>query len=118
MDIKQLVDTWFDKWDKGDFQNIPVSDTFRHTSPFGTIDGKEAYLRLVTTNQDKFLGYRFEIHDTLYGADKACVRYTAVQGDFRLDVSEWIYAHGEAIEEIVSYYHIGEIREERQLADA
>ena len=116
MNIQTLVQNWFDRWAEGDYLNLPISENFKHTSPFGTIDGKEAYLDLVKTNEDKFLGYRFDIHDAIYGEGHACVRYTAVQGDFRLDVSEWHYGD-DLIEEIVSYYHIGEIREERQLDD-
>lgn len=116
MDSKKLVTTWFQKWNEGDFMNLPVSENFKHTSPFGTIDGKNTYLNLVKENKDKFLGYVFEIHDTVYEEGKACVRYTAKQGDdFQLDVSEWYYIKDGLIEEITAYYHIGEIREERQL---
>lgn len=115
MNLKNLVKNWFDNWEKGGFHNLPVSDNFKHTSPFGTINGKKQYLSLVEENKDKFLGYRFEIHDELYAGDRGCVRYTAVQGDFKLDVSEWYYAKDGLIEEIIAYYHIGEVREERQL---
>ena len=117
MTIRQLVKKWFEVWENGDFQNIPVTENFKHTSPFGTIDGKKAYLELVESNRDKFLGYRFEIHDEIFGEDNACVRYTGIQGDFKLDVSEWIYAGKNGIKEIVSYYHIGEIKEDRQIED-
>jgi len=114
--MKAIVSQWFKKWDEGDFMNLPISDNFKHTSPFGTINGKKAYLDLVSENQEKFLGYIFEIHDEIYQNDRACVRYTARQGDdFVLDVSEWIYSEGNLIDEIVAYYHIGEIREERKL---
>ena len=115
MNLETLVKKWFDKWDKGDFLNLPVSENFKHTSPFGTIKGKKQYLRLVEENKDKFLGYRFEIHDEIYNNDKACVRYTAIQGDFILDVSEWYYVKNNLIEEIIAYYHMGEILEERKL---
>ena len=89
MDLKTLVHTWFQKWEEGDFEHIPITEDFSHTSPYGTIDGKKAYLDLVKANRDKFLGHRFEIHDELYGDDIACVRYTTRNGDFKLDVSEW-----------------------------
>ena len=116
MDLKTLVQEWFSKWETGDFLNLPVTENFQHTSPFGTIDGKQAYLDLVRVNQDKFLGYTFEIHDELYTDDRACVRYTARQGaTFTLDVSEWYYTKDGLIEKIIAYYHIGEVREERQL---
>lgn len=116
MDSEQLIKQWFYKWEQGDFLNLPIAEKFKHTSPFGTINGKHAYLDLVKQNRDKFLGYTFKIHDALYGINNACVRYTAKQGDnFELDVSEWYYIKDALIEEIVAYYHIGEIREERIL---
>ena len=118
MNLKELVKKWFEKWEEGDFHELPISKNFKHTSPFGTIDGKEKYIKLVEANKDKFLGHRFEIHDEIYDGDKGCVRYTAVQGDFTLDVSEWYFAKNDLIEEIVAYYHIGEIREDRELSNA
>ena len=116
MDSKQLIEQWFDKWNKGNFLTLPIADNFKHTSPFGTINGKRAYINLIEENQDKFLGYIFKIHDAIYQIDKACVRYTAKQGpNFSLDVSEWYYIKNHKIQEIIAYYHIGEIQEERKI---
>ena len=117
MRTETLVQTWFEKWEQGDFRSLPVTDTFKHTSPFGTIDGKQVYLAVVEENRDKFLGYTFTIHDAIYEEHKACVRYTAQQGDFKLDVSEWYYILDGLIDEIIAYYHIGEIRDDRQIED-
>ncbi|MCB0666638.1 MAG: nuclear transport factor 2 family protein [Saprospiraceae bacterium] len=117
MKTKRLIEAWFGKWEMGDFMNLPVTADFTHTSPFGKIEGKETYLALVKKNKDKFLGYKFQIHDGLFESQKACVRYTAIQGKgFKLDVSEWYYFRDDLIAEIVAYYHIGEIREERALS--
>lgn len=63
MKIKQLIRRWFKKWEEGDFFNLPVSENFKHTSPYGTINRKKAYIQLVEANKDKFLGHRFELHD-------------------------------------------------------
>ncbi len=90
---------------------------FQTTSPFGTITGKDQSFSLVQSNKDKFLGYRFKLQDEIYDNEKACIRYTAIQGDFTLEVSEWYYIKNNLIEEIVSYYHIGEIRAERKLSN-
>lgn len=120
MDLKKLVHTWFSKWESGDFEHIPITDDFKHTSPYGTIDGKKAYMDLVNANRDKFLGHRFELHDELYEQDRACVRYTTRNGDFKLDVSEWYFLSDDKtlIKEIVAYYNIeGEISEERKLSN-
>ncbi len=116
MNTETIVRRWFALWESGDFRDLPLADNFRHTSPFGTTEGKETYLQLVESNRDKFLGYQFEIHDAIFEEGRACLRYTAWQGEaFSLDVSEWHYLKGELIEEVVAYYHIGEIREERVL---
>lgn len=117
MELKRLIKTWFDKWKEGDFLNLPISENFRHTSPFGTIDGKKEYIKLVEENKGKFLGYKFELQDGIYDNDRACVRYTAEQGDFKLKVSEWYYIKNDLIEEIIAYYHIGEIRDDRKLSN-
>nr|WP_279344003.1 nuclear transport factor 2 family protein [Gramella jeungdoensis] len=113
-----MIKEWFSKWEEGDFLNLPVSDNFSHISPYGTITGKDKYIELVETNKDKFLGHRFELHDELYGEERACVRYTAIQDDFSLEVSEWYYVRDGLIEEIVAYYNIeGEISEDRKLSN-
>ena len=116
MNSNELVKRWFEIWENGDFENIPVTDDFRHTSPYGTIEGKTAYLELVTNNRDKFLGHRFEIHDELFTERNACIRYTAIQRDFQLEVTEWHYFENGKIDEIIAYYNIpGEVREDRKL---
>ncbi len=116
MNIKDIIQLWFTKWGKNDILNLPISDTFSHTSPFGTINGKAEYLKIIEANKDKFLGYTFEIHDAIYETNRACVRYVARQDEeFRLDITEWYYCNDDLIEKIVSYYHIGEIREDRKI---
>lgn len=116
MDAKSLVKKWFDLWEKGDFLNLPLAKSFKHTSPYGTIEGRDAYIDLVIANKAKFLGHRFEIHDAIYTQQSACVRYTAIKEDFSLDVSEWHYVRDGLIQEIVAYYNIeGEISDERKL---
>lgn len=118
MDIQALVQTWFEKWETGDYLEIPVADNFKHTSPYGTIEGKKAYLKIVEANKDKFLDNHIEIKDEIYEDDRACVRYTITQGDFTMEVSEWLYKEDEQIKEIISYYNIkGEISEDRKLSN-
>lgn len=117
MDIRELVRAWFKAWDEGNYEGIPVTDNFIHTSPYGTIDGKKLYLALVKANKEKFLGNRIEIHDELYAGDRACVRYTITNSAFTMEVSEWLYAGKGLIKEIISYYNIeGDISDDRQLA--
>ena len=117
MNAEQLVLKWFECWESGNFESIPVSEDFRHVSPYGVVEGKEEYLSLVNANRDKFLGHRFEIHELLAEDQKACVRYKAIQGDFKLEVTEWHYTNDDLISQIVAYYNIpGEVREDREIS--
>lgn len=118
MDSKMIVKKWFDCWKDGHYYDLPITGNFQHTSPFGTINGKDEYLNIVKSNLEKFLGYSFDIKDEIYGNESACVRYKAVQNDFSLDVSEWYYFDNGLIEKIFSYYHIGEIRDARKLSQS
>ena len=61
MDAKILIEKWFNKWEDGDYLNLPISNDFKHISPYGVISGKKEYIDLVEANKDKFLGYRFEL---------------------------------------------------------
>ena len=116
--MKELVERWFDCWRSGDFLNLPITDAFKHTSPYGLIEGKTAYLNIVEANKKQFLGYTFTIEDELFEDNKACVRYTANHGDFILEVSEWYYMKNNLINEIVAYYNIeSEIPVDRQLKE-
>lgn len=115
MTIKELVDRWFEIWIIGDFENLPLSDTFKHTSPYGTFQ-KNEYLKLIAANKDKFLGNKFDFHDLIIASNKACVRYTVSKDDFSMEVTEWHYAKDGLLDEIIAYYNIeGEINTERQL---
>lgn len=117
MESRELVKKWFLSWETGNYKGIPVADHFKHTSPYGTILGKEPYVKVVEANKNKFLGNHIELHDEIYSQNKACVRYTITKGDFTMEVCEWFYVGEHRIQQIVSYYNIeGEIGEERKLS--
>ncbi|MCL6267272.1 nuclear transport factor 2 family protein [Flagellimonas myxillae] len=114
---EKLAREWFRLWETGEFLDLPITEDFVHISPYGTIQGKKAYLDLVEANKDKFLGHSFEIHDLISNQDKVCIRYTALKSDFTLEVTEWHYVRDNLIHKIVAYYNIeGEIKEDRKLS--
>ena len=107
---------WFKKWEQGNISQLPITTDFTHVSPYGRIEGKETYLKLVKDNLDKFLGHRFKIHEIIEAADKTVLRYTAIQDSFTLEVCEWHYFKDQRIQKIIAYYNIeGEISEARTL---
>ena len=118
--MEALVKQWFDVWSMGNYADLPVTNNFLHVSPYGTIEGRTAYLNLVEANIDKFLGNQFVIHEALSDTNRTCVRYQVKKGDFSMEVSEWIYKDSEfdLISRVVSYYNIeGEISADRKLED-
>lgn len=108
--ISHLVATWFGLWESGNFMELPLADDFSHTSPYGTIEGKDAYLKLAADNKEMFLGNTFEIHDHIFNDNTACVRYTMRSRTGTLQVTEWFYTRENLINRIVSYYNLAEER--------
>ncbi|REJ76052.1 MAG: nuclear transport factor 2 family protein [Acidobacteria bacterium] len=106
MTIEELVRDWFAKWESGDYLDLPLSDDFSHTSPYGTISGKEVYLEIAGSNRDKFLGNEFEFHDEIFEGERACIRYKITNPAFAMEVTEWLYAENGLLKEIVSYYNV------------
>lgn len=110
MPIEELVIRWFDLWTSGDLEKLPLAESFTHTSPYGVVKGKKAYLDLVRANKDAFTGNTFDIHEALFNADRACIRYTMNSPTGSLQVSEWIYGADGLISKIIAYYNLEEER--------
>ena len=108
MNAKDLTEKWFEVWAAGDIENLPLTQNFKHTSPYGVIETKETYMKIVRQNKHLFLGNTYEIHDIIGLGNKACVRYTVHSPSHTLQVSEWIYSKNNLISEIVAYYNIQE----------
>ena len=104
MEISELIDDWFLKWSNGDYQNLPLSEDFEHTSPYGTITGRSNYLALVEESEDLFTGNTFTIHDKIVNNEIGCVRYTMNSPTTKMAVSEWFYAKEGLIHKIIAYY--------------
>ena len=101
--VEQLINQWFDIWSNGNFEDLPLSQDFRHTSPYGIVEGKDSYLNLIEKNKSSFLGNQFKVHEVIYSEDKASVRYTMNDS---MEISEWFYLKDDLINEVVSYYNI------------
>lgn len=100
---RDIVDAWFDAFREKDISKLNLAEDFVHTSPFGEIKGREAYLELVRKNAEAFFGPTIEILDVIEGGDRFAVRYL-VDGNPACDC---IYVQGGEISEIYSYYHVG-----------
>lgn len=67
--------SWFDAFHARDLSRLILAEDFVHSSPFGEIKGREAYLNMVRENPEAFFRPTVEIVDVLDSGDKFAVRY-------------------------------------------
>ena len=105
------VARWFACWNAGAIDDLPITDDFCHTSPFGTIKTKARYLEIVNKNRDAFLGNRLTVLKQIVDAENVCVQFRQTRDDdpdFEMNVCEWYILDGDRITEIESFYNIGD----------
>jgi ketosteroid isomerase-like protein len=101
---KELVDSWFDAFRERDISKLELAEDFVHTSPYGEIKGRDAYLDLVRENSEAFFSPTVEIIDVIDGGDRFAARYL-VNGNPACDC---IYVNYVQSSRIYSYYVVGE----------
>lgn len=100
---RKLADSWLDAFRSKDISKLKLAEDFVHTSPYGEIRGRDAYLDLVRSNPGAFFSPTIEILDVFECGDKFAVRYL-VNGNPACDC---IYVRDGQISKIYSYYHVG-----------
>lgn len=101
---RKVVDDWFDAFRTRDLSKLHLAENFVHSSPFGEIRGREAYLDLVRANPDAFFGNPITIVDVMGGDGKFAVRYLLAD----MDGCDCIYVKNGEITQIHAYYHYGD----------
>ncbi len=110
-ELPKPVAQWFACWNSGNIENLPITDDFRHTSPFGTIETKARYMDIVRKNRDTFLGNQLEVLKQIVDGNHVCVQFRQTREDdrkFDMPVCEWYRLEGDRIKEIESFYNIGD----------
>ena len=105
------VARWFACWNAGAVDELPITDDFRHTSPFGTIETKARYLEIVNKNRESFLSNTLTVLRQIIDGDNACVVFRQTREDdpeFEMTVCEWYVLDGDHIMAIESFYNIGD----------
>ena len=101
-----LVDNWFGAFRNKDIAQLErtLAEEFVHSSPFGAIKSRQAYIDLVKANPKAFFSPTIKILDLFDCGDKFAVRYLVDENP----ACDCIYAQNGQITEIFSYYHYGE----------
>jgi ketosteroid isomerase-like protein len=101
---RKVVDAWFDAFREKDISKLELAEDFVHTSPFGVIRGRKAYLDMVRENPEAFFSPVLKTLDVIEDGDKFAVRYLVNENP----ACDCIYVRDGQISEIYSYYHVGE----------
>ena len=103
------VASWFRCWETGELDELPISDNFSHSSPFGLIEGKQRYLEIVNKNRNDFLGNTLTVLKEINEANKVCVQFKQENNNTGLEmvVCEWYEIENNTILSIQSFYNIG-----------
>ena len=109
-DLHPAVRKWFECWEAGDVDALPITEDFSHTSPFGTIEPKDRYLEIVRKNTKDFLGNRLTVLRQIREGDNVCVQFEQKNENTGLEmtVCEWYSIQGDLIKEIQSFYNVGD----------
>ena len=101
---KKVAESWLGAFIARDVSLLELADDFVHTSPFGKVCGREAYLELVRANEEAFFSNPIEIIDFLDCDDRFAVRYIVGQ----MPACDVVYVRDGLISEVFSYYHFGD----------
>jgi len=109
-DIHPVVKQWLSSWEQGRLEDLPITDDFQHTSPFGSIEGKARYLSIVGKNRADFLDNTFTVLAQITQGDRVCVQFEQNNHSTGLQmvVCEWYQLQGELIQSIHSFYNVGD----------
>ncbi|NVJ65947.1 MAG: nuclear transport factor 2 family protein [Gammaproteobacteria bacterium] len=107
--LHPTVQKWFDCWNCGNIDDLPITDDFSHTSPFGTISPKSQYMQIVNKNRKDFLGNSLTVTAHIQDGNQVCVQFDQKNANTSLEmtVCEWYQFEGDLIKSIRSFYNIG-----------
>ena len=101
---RQIVDDWLDAFRQKGLSKLRLAEDFVHSSPFGEIQGRDAYLDMVRKNSEAFFDKTLTTIDVLDCGDKFAIRYLVDD----TPACDCIYLREGQIWRIHSYYHYGE----------
>ena len=98
----QLVRDYLDAIVRKDFKGLNLAPVFRHSSPFGVIEGPDAFIeacKLIVAQTQAI-----EIRRELVQGNTVCVHYEAVTASGRLAMTEWFILIDDLISEIRVFF--------------
>ena len=109
-DAETLARIWIERWNEGAPDLIPLAENFKHTSPFGCVEGRKKYLDWVKPLAAKNVT-ELRIHRVLSNANEAAIHFEMQTPKGPVQVCDWIVVKDGEITEIHSYYDATELRD-------
>ena len=106
---EELALAWIDLWNKGEPDQIPLTEDFVHTSPYGRVEGRKTYLEWVKPLARQNVT-SLNVLRTIGGSDQAVVHFEMHTPAGTIQVCDWITVEGDQIAEIHSFYDATELR--------
>ena len=97
---KIIAESWLEAFRAKDLSRLNLADGFVHSSPFGLIEGKAAYLEMVNSNPEAFFENTIEVVDLIGEGKQFAIRYL-VNGTPACDC---IYIENGQIAKIIAYF--------------
>lgn len=105
-----LARSWLRAWDTGDLSLLRLAEDFVHTSPFGRIEGREEYLRIVEPMSKKST-VGITVTDVIEAEDRAAIAYELETTAGVVQACDWIFVEDGLIREVRAYYDSATNRE-------
>ncbi len=99
----EIARTWLRAWDTGDLSLLKLTEDFVHTSPFGRIEGREEYMRIVEPMSKKST-VGITVRHVMEDGDQAVIAYELETKAGKVEVCEWVFVENGRIREINAYY--------------
>ena len=100
---EDLARLWIDCWNEGRPGDIPLAEYFVHTSPFGRVAGRAAYLEWVKPLAAKNVA-TLRVEKTLGSGNEAVIQFEMDTPAGAIPVVDWVSVDGDEIVAIHSFY--------------
>lgn len=107
---ESLARIWIEHWNEGQPDRIPLAESFKHTSPFGSVAGRKKYLDWVKPLAAKNVT-ELRILRTVGSANQACIHFEMRTPHGWVPVCDWVVVEGGEITEIHSFYDATGLRD-------
>ena len=108
-EAERLARAWIDGWNAGTPEDIPLASEFEHSSPFGTVKGRDKYLEWVRPLAAKNVT-SLKIIRTLAGDGECAIWFEMGTPNGVVQCCDWVRTDNNQIVAITSFYDATDLR--------